>query len=442
MRRIIKRAMLVLGVICVLMLFSSCTNTTEDLYQLPRTSEQNSQLWSLIEGELDKGASYSPPSSGSHRQSLQLEDLDGDGQREAVSFFQVSGDDKPLKVHIFRFVDGEYQPAAVIEGEGETIDSISYADMDRDGTVELIIGWQISSDIKLMTIYTINDFQPYLVESIDYTDYALCDLRGGGMNVFVIRLTSSEQSGEAVLYSLMPDGELNKSSAAMSAGVISVSRIQVSPLLNGVNAVFVEGATSEGFLTDVFTTQRNTFTNITLNSGDSASSDTYRTLSVYSTDINDDGVLDIPVPVQLNAAPDSATTYDAVRWYSYSSSGRQSRTVTTFHNSTDGWYLVLPDELVSELYVRRDTSRGARSVVFSMPDSVGVVRDVMAISALTGDNREDDALSGNRFLLSTKGDVIYTGEILSQDPAYRGLNKDQVSADFHLIYSEWITSEK
>ncbi|MBQ6539954.1 MAG: VCBS repeat-containing protein [Oscillospiraceae bacterium] len=447
MKRILKHALFVLCVVCIAMAFSSCTTTTEDLYQLPKMSEQNSQLWSLIEEILDQGASYSPPSSGTHRQSVQLEDLDGDGQRDAISFFQVAGDTKPLKVHIFRFADGEYQPAAVIEGEGETIDSISYADMNNDGAMELIIGWQISTDIKLMNIYTLNDFQPYVIVSSDYTDYSLCSINNSGRNVFLIRLSPSDQSGEAVLYSLLPDGELDKVTAPLSSGVVSVSRIKSSPLLNGVRAVFVEETTSEGFLTDIFTLQRGVFTNITLNTGDAASSVTYRTIAAYSMDINGDGVLDIPVPVQLNSAPDSTTTYYAIRWYSYSSLGRlskteQNRTVTTFHNSTDGWFLVLSDDIVNRLYVRRDASRGARSVVFSLPDSAGVVRDVLAISTLTGDNREDESISGNRFLLSTKGDVIYTGEILSEEFTNRSFTKDQVSMDFHLIYSEWGTSEK
>ena len=265
--------------------------------------------------------------------------------------------------------------------------------------------------------------------------------------MFLIRLSPSDQSGEAVLYSLLPDGELDKVTAPLSSGVVSVSRIKSSPLLNGVRAVFVEETTSEGFLTDIFTLQRGVFTNITLNTGDAASSVTYRTIAAYSTDINGDGVLDIPVPVQLNSAPDSTTTYYAIRWYSYSSLGRLSkternRTVTTFHNSTDGWFLVLSDDIVNRLYVRRDASRGARSVVFSLPDSAGVVRDVLAISTLTGDNREDESISGNRFLLSTKGDVIYTGEILSEEFTNRSFTKDQVSMDFHLIYSEWGTSEK
>lgn len=442
MNRSLKRFLIVVCLFTAVLLLSSCTNSTEELYQLPKTPEQNSQLQGLIDDMLAHGAAYSPPSSGTHRQSVQLEDLDGDNVREAISFFQVTGDDKPLKVHIFRYIDGDYQQVAVIEGEGESIDSISYADMDGSGTMELIIGWQISSEIKLLTIYTINDFHPYMVESIDYTDYALCNLAGEGKNVFVVRLISSDQTGEAVLYSLQPDGELEKSTASLSSGIISVSRIRSSTLLNGVNSVYMEGTTAEGFLTDIFTMRLGAFTNITLNTGSASSSDTFRTLSINCTDINNDGTLDIPIPVALNSSSESTTTYYAIRWYSYSSSGRQSLTQTTFHNSTDGWYIVLSDNMIRNLYVRRDTSRGTRSVVFSTPDAVGVVRDLLAVTALTGDNREDNSLSGNRFLLSTKGDVIYTGEILTGDATFFGISKDNVSSNFHLIYSEWVTSDK
>lgn len=443
MKRKFSKALKLIGILCMLIILSSCASTIDDLYQLPQLSEQNFQLQELMDEILNLGASYSPPSSGSHRQSVQLQDLDGDGKREAISFFRFTNDEKPLKIHIFRDVDGEYIEAAKIEGEGESIDSISYSDMDGDGQMEVIIGWQISADIKLLTIYTMTNLQPYLVESTNYTDYALCNLSSTkGENVFVIRLTASTQTGEADLYTLLPDGELVTDSAPLSAGVTAISRVQVSPLLNGANAVYVECTTAEGILTDIFTFRMNTFDNITGVTSDPTVSGTYRTTSTYCTDIDGDNVLDIPIPITLTTAPESTTTYYATRWYSYSSSGRQSFILTTFHNFTDGWYFILSDSWIDKIAVRRETSPGTRSIVFSITINDGTAHDFLIISALTGDNREDNSISGNRFILSTKGDVSYTGEIINEDKLPFDITEELVSKNFELIYSEWIITEK
>ena len=442
MKQRFSKTIKLLGILFMLFVLSSCATTVDDLYQLPQLSEQNFQLQELMDEILNQGASYSPPSSGSHRQSVQLQDLDGDGVREAIAFFRVTNEDKPFRIHIFRYIDGEYVESAKIDGEGESIDSISYSDMDNDGQMELIIGWQMGLDIKLLTIYTMTDFQPYLVESTNYTDYALCKLNVNGENVFVIRMDSSTQTGEGELYTLLPDGELKSDKAPLSVGITSVSRIQTSPLLNGINAIFVECTTAEGMITDIFTFQINEFANITGMTSDPTLSGTYRTNSVHCTDINNDNVLDIPIPVPLDSSSDSTTTYYATRWYSYSSSGRQSLTLTTFHNNTDGWYFILTDTMVDKLSVRRETSPGTRSIVFSVAVNSTTTEDFLTISALTGDNREDNSISGNRFLLATNGEVSYTGEIMTENVLPFELTKEMVSDCFALIYSEWIVTEK
>ncbi len=437
-----KRVLKILLLISALFVLCSCSVTVDDLYQLPQLSGENAQLQKLIDEVLNLGASYAPPSSGSHRQSVQLEDLNNDGHREAIAFFRVSGDDKPLKIHIFRKIDGEYVETAKIEGEGESIDSISYSDMDNDGQTELIIGWQISTDIKLLTIYSISDFQPYLIGSTNYTDYALCNLNVIGESIFVIRLLPSEQTGEADLYTLLADGELNKVTAPLSAGITAISRIQTSPLLNGTNAVYVDCTTANGMITDIFTFQINEFNNITCTTSDPSVSSTYRSSSSFCTDINEDNVLDIPTLVALAQPSDATTTYYATRWYSYSSSGRQSLALTTYHNYTDGWYFVIDDAWINQISIRRDTSPGTRSVVFSVINSDNTITDFLTISALTGDNREDNSISGNRFLLLSSGEVSYTGEIASDLSLPFEVTKELVTQCFHLIYSDWVISPK
>lgn len=442
MKRNLIKALRLIGIFVVLFILSSCTSSMDDLYQLPQLSEENFQLQELMDGILNQGVDYAPPSAGSHRQSVQLQDLDGDGQREVIAFFRVMSSDKPLKIHIFRYISGEYVECAKIEGDGESIDSISYSDMDGDGQMELIIGWQINVDIKLLSIYTITDFQPCLIESTNYTDYSLCKLHGAGENVFVVKMSSADQTGEAALYSLFSDGEIGCDSATLSAGITSIARIQTSPLLNGTNAVFVECNTDEGMITDIFTYQMNEFTNITGTTANPKLSSTYRASSIYCTDVNDDNVLDIPVLIALPSSSDTAATYYATRWYSYSSSGRQSLTLTTFHNNTDGWYFILSDKWINKISVRRETSPGVRSIVFSVAVNSNTSEDFLIISALTGDNREDNSISGNRFLLATHGEVSYTGEIVTENTLPFEVTKELVSDCFGLIYSEWIVTEK
>ena len=60
------------------------------------------------------GGEYCAPISGSNQQSVQLVDLDGDGEEEAIVFAKTS-DEKPLKAYVFDKLDGAYQVPRTVE---------------------------------------------------------------------------------------------------------------------------------------------------------------------------------------------------------------------------------------------------------------------------------------------------------------------------------------
>ena len=71
------------------------------------------------------------PTSGRNIQSLQMVDIDGDGQDEALAFFRLSNGEKPLKIYVFHPREDSYELASIIESSGTAIDSIYYEDSHR-----------------------------------------------------------------------------------------------------------------------------------------------------------------------------------------------------------------------------------------------------------------------------------------------------------------------
>ena len=72
----------------------------EYLYEIPKQPEDYYELQSAIEKAMPEGASYSPPTAGDNQQAVQLADLDGDGEDEAVVYLKTSGS-SPLSVCVF-----------------------------------------------------------------------------------------------------------------------------------------------------------------------------------------------------------------------------------------------------------------------------------------------------------------------------------------------------
>ena len=106
--------------------------SVEDLYVLPQLPEEYRDLGVQIDEILASGAEYTSPSAGTNLQSVQLVDLDGDGNEEALAFFRNASEESPLKIYIFRSEGDTYEQAAIIDGSGTSINSIQYVDMDGD----------------------------------------------------------------------------------------------------------------------------------------------------------------------------------------------------------------------------------------------------------------------------------------------------------------------
>lgn len=70
-----------------LMLLPGCVSHTEEsLFQLPRAPEDLNNLMSKIQEVTSQGGEQTAPLSGENIQNVQLQDLNGDGIKEAIAF--------------------------------------------------------------------------------------------------------------------------------------------------------------------------------------------------------------------------------------------------------------------------------------------------------------------------------------------------------------------
>jgi len=428
-------------------MLSGCLNiSAEDLYSLPEVSEEHIRLQWQINTVLNQGAVFSPPSGGPNRQAVQLRDLDGDGINEVIAFFSIP-DDSSLKIYIFQMVGGDYAVAEIIEGVGTSIQSVRYVDMNGDGVMEIVVGWQMGDALRHMTIYSIKDFHAVLLtQPVEYESITVYDLNGDGNDdIIAVRLPSLESGAEAEVFMLMPDAEMVSAEVRLSSGVESITRVLTGKLIDGVPAVFVEseGRFEKGDLvTDICIYRDGSFTNISTKGSSGVSEETVREtvrMRILSSDINKDGVIKVPMPRLLRAQ--SETAYYAIDWYSFNSMGYSRLALTTYHNNTDEWFMILPFDWRGKVSVRReDVVTGERTVIFSyISGENGPHEDFLKVHRITGDAREERARMPGRVMLITEGMAVYAFELLAPPNSF-GLTFDEtlIKANFRLIYSDWL----
>ena len=434
MRRIL---LLLLGAALLTLCGCGLGGGIDELYSLPQMADEYMELQRAIDDVLSGGAVYSAPVDGVHRQSVQLCDLNGDGEEEAVAFFAADGE-KPLKICFFRRSAGKYEKAAVIEGAGSSIESIDYEDLDGDGWMEAIVGWGMGGDLKMLEIYTLKGFQVASIAAADYSRYLTADMNGDGRKeILAVRRGTAEGAGTVTLYAVAEDGETASAAEKLSAGLDSVTKLAVGSLKDRPGALFVEGSCQGGLVTDVLIYDGGVLKNITLDPDTGVSDATLRSSTAAFQDLLGDGALLIPIPRALPAQGE--TVYRVLDWYGYNSRGKRTIVCTTFHNYSDSWYLVLPDDWGPISVRRQDSDGGERAVVFSLWNGEGEpVTDFLTVYALSGENREELARRPGRTVLRSAGETIYAASLMARETWSDGPDIPWLRQNFHPIYSDWI----
>ena len=436
---------------CLFLFFcAGCTlYSPEELYTLPELPQEYRDLDTQIQRTLSGlGAEYAAPLSGSNTQTVQLQDIDGDGVEEAVAFFRVSSDAKPLKVYMFKQnEEGHYSPYAVIEGEGTAIHAISYQDLDGVGESEVMVSWRMSEKVHSLAAYSVKRGVVTELMRTGYSNYRLLDIdMDNQKEAVVLHVDQVEGKSRAELYDYQDGSMVLCATAPMSYGIQEITAMKVGFLRDSVPALFVSSVGGEGkaLLTDIFALREGKLENLTIDPESGQSLTTLRYYNLVSgSDINGDSILEIPAPQILPTwqKTSGAADFWTIQWRQYDLNGRAWPVGTTYHNVQDRWYLVLPENWEGRLTLGRKDNAvyGERAVVFARWRGETLdPQTFLTIYRLTGDNRELRSRLGNRFVLLEQSDVVYAAEF--HDNGWDcGLTQEELIERFHLIRTEWST---
>ena len=451
--KLLRAAVLAAALLCT----TGCSAflAEEDLYQLPEMPKDYQDLTSQTQAVIDQGAEYSAPLTGENIQNIQLQDLDGDGESEsALAFFRTGGEEKPLKIYIYRQHEDSYELQSVIEGAGTNIHSVSYVNLDEDPDKEIVVSWQISEKVYLLAAYSVAPDQVVELFSTDYTSYQIMDMDQNGDQEIVVLKAATEGGGDMELYNFNGGMMQLQSSAPLSSGITDVAEgeLRRGYLKGLVPALFLTCAYGEmgnSSITDIFAwdTATQTLSNVTLDKEQGFSASTWGYYSVVGpTDIDKDSIMEIPIStaIQEYRQTSSASNFWINRWYKYDIKGTAWPVFTTYYNNQDGWYLILPDHWLGNITLSRNDAAGGgeRAVVFSYWEGDNSVEPIpfLTIYRLSGSNRETRAKLPGRFLLGDSGEdepsILYAAKF-EENSWDCGLDEESLKESFQVIRADW-----
>ncbi len=442
MQKRVLVGMLILGLLCGL---GGCfLEPAENLYAVPRQPESFYNLQSAIEKVMGEGTTYSPPTAGENQQAVQLKDLSGNGEEEAIVFWRSDGE-LPLLMSVFAKRDGQYREIARADGIGNAFDRVIYADVDRDGCNEIIVGRKVGDNVlQTLNIFALRGDKLEELLSANYSEMVVTDLNAdGGNDLFLLRQDTERTNGTAEYYLWQNGAFVRQREAELSAPVGSVKRIITGKMSRQTDAlaVFVASAYGEtgGIITDVFCFLNGDFTNLTMREDTDTDVQTVRDYYVYSCDIDSDGLIEIPRLIAMPTIPGESEPQEQslICWYNLLPDGKREDKLLTYHNYAGGWYLVIPWKWQPTLSLQQSTSESNTLARRFVRVENGEAEPVFTITSVTGDYASKRLLDNGWQELRRKGDVTYFCRI--EDGV--NVSREELQEMFHFIRVDWNTGE-
>ncbi len=436
-----KRILYLLALVAVCLLSGCGMLTVDEMYSLPKRSDDYHDLQSAIDKSME-GLSYCAPLSGENQQTVQLADLNGDGVQEYLLFAKGS-DPMPLKILIFSDVGTGYVLADTVTCSGTAFELVEYVQMDERPGVEIIVGRQISEQVlRSVSVYTVTNGAVQQLLSTNYSKFLSCDLDGDSYSeLMVLRPGQTEaDNGVAELYSVKNGAMERYNEARMSGPTDRLKRIITGKLHGGVPAVFVGSSVNESaIITDVYALVNGQLTNVSLSADAGNSVQTLRNYYVYADDIDDDGEVELPNLITMKPVSQSILSdrQDLIRWFAIDTTGRETVKMYTYHDFIGGWYLTLDSNWASRVCVCQN---GNAYDFYLWSPHFTQAEKIFTVYAFTGQDRETLAVTQNRFVLYKTESVVYAAYMEVASGSVR-ITQDDLKNGFHLIRQDWKTGE-
>ena len=433
--------MICLWLVAASLLTGCSMRTVDEMYRIPRRSENDNYLQSAIDSAMED-LSFAAPIAGENQQAVQMADLDGDGVLEYIVFARDTLN-KAIRILILVQDGANFILQSVIESHGSAFEQVEYVDIDGKPGLEMVVGRLVSNQVRRsLSVYTFAGGTPEQIMTANYLKFLTCDLdEDGQTELMLIKPGETDADrGLAALYTMGAAGMERSREVTLSSTADSIKRIMASRLESGEPAVYVASSADENtVITDIFTLRDGSFSNISFSRESGTSVQTLRNYYVYADDVDSDGVLELPNLITMRPIKNSTSAEQQylIRWYAMDSSAAEHTKRHTFHNYMGGWYLELGDGWAERVSV---VQSGNTYWFYVWDIKFENAVPVFSVHVLIGSDREEAAEQDNRFVLLRAEGVIYAARLASGAADYQITQEDLIPC-FHLIHQAWKTGE-
>ena len=431
---------IILALLTVAICIASCgcafVENTDELVSPPELTGEMSLIANALHDMAGEDCDLEYPTSGEHRSAIILQDINGDENYEAFAFYNTANDEMTtLHINAICQKDGKWVSVSDQTMIATGVEKVEFCDINGDGNKEILVGWDVNgSSEKKLSVFTFVD--NVLTQKIiqEYTNFLCCDLDANGFNeLFVHLLSTVEKTNKAMVFDFKNNEIVQTMGCLMDASVKSANAPVLSVLSNGQKAIYIDEIKGVGSVTEVLFISNEELINPLLDSENTFENiSTYRAASIETKDINNDGILEIPVASDLpNAQTDGEKLY-YTNWCSFDGQKLSIKNVTIM-NTVDGYYITVPKSMIGYIAVYKNIETHERKVYHY--DSINNIlgKELFTITAVDADNWvSTDYARGNKHELLQFGDKVFVVELGEGADSFM-ITIDFIKETFYLI---------
>ncbi len=383
-----KLFVLIITVLIISVIFSSCSTdslflTADSLLSPPLYYEEYEELVNSFNKTVDGETTLCNPKKGNYRSAIIVEDLDSDGNRDALIFYKNNDDMSVARMHYFYLVDDRWISFGDFNGYGTGIENVVITDMDSDGKSEILVLWNTSgaSSGNILTVYRSDSvtkkFKEISNESCLLSEVVDID-SDGKKDIFLIGQNNIQNTKEKVAKAMKLSG----------GSMVLFGETKLDPNISSYSSVKTEKTSKDSpmrIYVDAVKGEQQMITELVywdkskselcapfLDSETLTNSMTLRYEQISCSDINNDGIIDIPVQLSVFGKGDNAITVDTeniylTEWKCLNQSGFTS-VAYSLVNLQDGYMINLDKSEINSLGIRNYRSQKCW-IVYSADES-------------------------------------------------------------------------
>lgn len=429
---------------CAALLLSGCsfgTFSVDTLLTPPKLSQEQQEIHQCLIESVGNDITLKYPSSGDNRSAFVVANIDSEPTEEAIVFYEYSDllkSSAGIRINVLdKNGNNKWKSQYDFEGPGTDIDKIVITNTSKNDDISIIIGYStLNMTDKILEVYNYKDGMLNLIGRDTYSVLETIDLDNNGYNEIVTVQSGVEGSNATASLISVNESQLVKSNIT-EMGVVSssVTRFIKGKAMPSHKALFLDCKNPDGSIhTEFLYFRYNSLQNPVAQIGDKLIQQTTRPDGYYSTDVDGDGVIEIPTVTVLPGYEllSSDKQLYLTTWSVYEDFYKLEDRMSGYYSINMGFMLAFPDSWKNKVTVKRDEITG-EVVFYEFSETLENSVNELARIAVCPKSDAEEYIDNGYKVITAVGQVDYLVKLADEGSNELATNLQTIRRNFYVV---------